>query len=312
MNLLFMRRQTMTKSGAVELCEVGPRDGFQFEHTRIPTDFKIEIINGLVEAGLPRIQVASFVHPDRVPQMADAETVVAALSEHSEIDVQTKVIFSGLCLNVRGVKRAADTGLKYVDLSIATNELHGRDNVEMSVEEGVMEASAMVEQAHSLGMKAQLGLQTVFGYKLAGDTSLDEIVLLSERFARMGVESLSLADTTGMANPRMIRERVSAVQQVIGDVPVVLHLHDTRGLALANILAAWELGVSRFDASLGGLGGCPFIDGATGNVATEDVANMFEEMGVETGIDISGVASCSRRLSQLLVRDLSGKMYRLA
>ncbi len=299
----------MTQKDAVELCEVGPRDGFQFEHTTIPTDFKIEMIHGLVEAGLPRIQVTSFVHPERVPQMADAETVVAALLSRK---IQKEVIFSGLCLNVRGVQRAADAGLEYVDLSIATNEMHGQENVEMSVEESVLEASAMVEEAHRLGLKAQLGLQTVFGYESAGDTSLDEVVLVSERFARMGIESLSLADTTGMANPRMIREIVSAVQQVIGAVPIVLHLHDTRGLGLANILAAWELGVSRFDASLGGLGGCPFIAGATGNVATEDVAYLFEEMGVETGIDISGVASCSRRLSRLLARDLTGKMYRLA
>ncbi len=299
----------MTQKDAVELCEVGPRDGFQFEHTTIPTDFKIEMIHGLVEAGLPRIQVTSFVHPERVSQMADAETVVAALLSRK---IQKEVIFSGLCLNVRGVQRAADAGLEYVDLSIATNEMHGQENVEMSVEESVLEASAMVEEAHRLGLKAQLGLQTVFGYESAGDTSLDEVVLVSERFARMGIESLSLADTTGMANPRMIREIVSAVQQVIGAVPIVLHLHDTRGLGLANILAAWELGVSRFDASLGGLGGCPFIAGATGNVATEDVAYLFEEMGVETGIDISGVASCSRRLSRLLARDLTGKMYRLA
>ncbi len=299
----------MTRKDAVELCEVGPRDGFQFEQTPIPTDFKIEMVSGLVEAGLPRIQVTSFVHPERVPQMADAEAVVAALPA---LRVQNDVIFSGLCLNVRGVQRAANAGLQYVDLSIATNEMHGQDNADMSVEEGVMEASAMVEEAHRLGLKAQLGLQTVFGYDAPGDTSLDEVVLVSERFAKMGIESLSLADTTGMANPRMIRERVSAVQQVVGKVPIVLHFHDTRGLGLANILAAWELGVSRFDASFGGLGGCPFIAGATGNVATEDVAYLFEEMGVETGIDVSGVASCSRRLSQLLGRDLTGKMYRLA
>ncbi|GMQ80999.1 MAG: hydroxymethylglutaryl-CoA lyase [Rhodothermia bacterium] len=289
----------------IEICEVGPRDGFQFENTPIPTPTKLEIIRGLVAAGIPRIQVTSFVHPAKVPQMADAEDVIAALTPSES------VIFSGLCLNMKGLHRAAETGLKDLDLSIATNESHGLDNVDMTVEQGVLEAVEMVTEAHRLGLRVQLGLQTVFGYGYPGDTSLDEVTLIAEKFSEMNVDSISLADTTGMANPRMIREHVSAVRKVIGETPLVLHLHDTRGLGLANVFAAWEAGVSRFDTSLGGLGGCPFIKGATGNVATEDVVYLFDEMGLETGIEIPLVAECSRKISDRLGRDLAGKMYRL-
>ena len=290
----------------VELCEVGPRDGFQYETKPIPTDLKLEILDGLVRTGIRRIQATSFVHPDRVPQMADAEAVVAGLPKAEG------VTFTGLALNVRGVFRAAECGLKAVDLSIATNETHGRHNTSMSVEEGVQEATRMIEEATRLGLEVQLGLQTVFGYDEPGDTPLDEIVLLAERFVGMGIESLSLADTTGLANPIMIRERLAAVGAVRGATPVVLHLHDTRGLGLANAFAAWETGVNRFDTSLGGLGGCPFIPGAAGNVATEDMVNMFEEMWIATGVDGAKVAACTRRVADFLRRELEGKIYRLA
>jgi hydroxymethylglutaryl-CoA lyase len=290
---------------SVRLCEVGPRDGFQYEAKRIPTTLKLELIRELAAAGLSRIQAVSFVHPDRVPQMADAEDVVAGLAGGGG------TVYSGLALNLRGVRRAADCGLGHIDLSIATNERHGRDNAGMSVERGVEEAESMIEEANGRGLAVQLGLQTVFGYDAPGDTDLDIVVRLCARFAGMGVESLSLADTTGLANPVMIRERVRAVRAASGGVPLVLHLHDTRGLGLANVMAGWEEGVARFDTSLAGLGGCPFIPGAAGNVATEDVAYLFESMGASTGIDMPRVAGASRKLAAFLGRELAGKMYRL-
>lgn len=287
------------------LCEVGPRDGFQFEDAPIPTDLKVEIITALAEAGLPRIQVTSFVHPKWVPQMADAEEVCRRLPDRDD------VVFTGLALNAKGVERAAAAGLRYVDLSIATNETHARDNVNMTVEEGIQQAETMLERAHAAGLQAQLGLQTVFGYAAPGDTPLDRILAIVERFADAGLESLSLADSTGMANPVMIEERVRAVQDVAGDVPLVLHLHDTRGLGLANVVAGLRCGVTRFDTSLGGLGGCPFIPGATGNIATEDTAYLLEEMGVATGIAIEQVAAVTRRMEDVLGRSFSGKIHRL-
>lgn len=289
----------------VTLCEVGPRDGFQFEDKHIPTDLKLDIIDGLVEAGLKRLQVASFVRPEWVPQMADAEDVVAGLPERDD------VTYAGLALNLKGVERAHQAGLTHVDLSIATNDQHSRENANMSVAEALEQAMEMVAYAHGHGLQTQMGLQTVFGYGMPGDTPLDRVVDMAERFAEMNVGSLSLADTTGMANPMMIRERIEAVQAVIGDVPLVLHLHDTRGVGLANAYAALECGVTWFDTSLAGMGGCPFVPGAAGNIATEDTAYLMRELGIETGVDIGKVAACSHRIESFLGKTFPGKIHQL-
>ncbi len=290
----------------VTLCDVGPRDGFQYEPTPIPTDLKVEIITALVDAGLPVIQVASFVHPRWVPQMSDAEDVCRRLPE------VPGVRFTGLALNVRGVERAHTAGLRSVDLSIATNEQHSRDNANMTVSEGLAQAVEMVRLAHRYGMQPQMGLQTVFGYAAPGDTPLRLVLDMAVRFADLGIESLSLADSTGMAHPLMIEERVRAVQAVLGDVPLVLHLHDTRGLGLANVMAALGCGVTRFDTSLAGMGGCPFIPGATGNIATEDTVYLLDSLGITTGIDREAVAAASRRLEAFLGASFPGKLHRLA
>ena len=289
----------------VTLCEVGPRDGFQFEETPIPTDLKVEVITALADAGVPVIQVTSFVHPKWVPQMADAEEVVHCLSARDDVR------YTGLALNVRGVERAHAAGLRYVDCSIATNEQHSRDNANMTVQEGMEQAEAMVRLADKYGMQAQMGFQTVFGYASPGDTPLPQVLDMARRFVDLGIESLSLADSTGMANPAMIEERVQAVQDVIGEVPLVLHLHDTRGLGLANVVAGLQCGVTRFDTALGGMGGCPFIPGATGNIATEDTIYLLDSLGVETGIDLEAVAAVSQRMEAFLGTAFSGKMHRL-
>lgn len=298
----MMELQSTPKT--ISLCEVGPRDGFQFEAVPIPTELKVEAIQGLIDAGLRRVQITSFVHPGRVPQMSDAEQIADKFASHEQ------VICSGLALNERGVDRAASAGLSFVDLSIATHEQHGRDNANMSVEEGVSRASSMVERAIQAGMQMQLGLQTVWGYKQPGDTGLDTIRALAAHFASLPLESFSLADSTGLANPESIRDTVSAVRSET-DHPIVLHLHDTRGLGIANILAAVQVGVDRFDVSLGGMGGCPFIPGATGNVATEDVVWALEQSGLSTGIDIARVSQVSRMIAEHVGHPLSGKLYTL-
>ncbi len=290
----------------VALCEVGPRDGFQFERQYIPVELKVETITELARAGLPRIQVTSFVHPEWTPQMRDAEEVCRRLPEG------TGTVFTGLALNKKGVERAARAGLRCVDLSIATNERHSRDNANQSVGEGVERAVEMLRLAQSQGMEAQMGLQTVFGYAAPGDTPLPLLLDLCRRFADLGLESLSLADSTGMANPVMIAERVQALREAVGDTPIVLHLHDTRGLGIANVYAALACGVNRFDTSLGGMGGCPFIPGATGNIATEDTVYLLHATGYETGIDLRRVAACSRRMEAFLGKSFPGKLHRLA
>ena len=289
----------------VRICDVGPRDGFQFEGKPIPTELKLEIIRGLFRAGVPTVQVTSFVHPGKVPQMADAEQVVAALSEE-ELGMS-----SGLALNVRGVKRAADAGLRQVDLSIATNETHGRDNAGMSIDEGVAQASLMLQEAERAGLAVQLGLQTVFGYSEPGDTPLERVLGIVERLCERSLESISIADTTGLANPGLVRKTVSAIREKADHIPIVLHLHDTRGLGLINVAAALDVGVRRFDTSLGGLGGCPFIPGAAGNIPTEEVVYLCSVLGYQTGVDASAVAVQSRRLATFLDRELAGKLYAL-
>ena len=295
----------MTLPDHVTLCEVGPRDGFQFEDTPIPTDLKLEIITALADAGLPRIQVTSFVHPKWVPQMADAEEVIERLPARDD------VIYTGLALNQKGLERAHAAGLRHVDLSIATNEQHSQDNANMSVDEAIEQAEAMVAYANAHDLQAQMGFQTVFGYAEPGDTPLDQVVDMAARFADRGAASISLADSTGMANPIMIRERVRAVQEAIGNVPLVLHLHDTRGLGLANVVAALECGVRWFDTSLAGMGGCPFIPGATGNIATEDTAYLMRELGIDTGVDVEQVAACSRQMESFLEKTFPGKIHHL-
>ena len=288
----------------VQLCDVGPRDGFQFEDRFIPTARKLDIIAALADAGLPRLQVASFVHPKWVPQMRDAEAVCAGLPDR-------ETIFAGLVLNPKGLQRALATDLTHIDLSIATHDRHSYDNANMSVVEAVQQAEAMVADAHDAERTVQMGFQTVFGYQEPGDTPLGLVVELSQRFADLGVAELSLADSTGMANPRMIQRRVDAVRAAIGDTPIVLHLHDTRGLGLANVYAALEVGVTRFDTSLAGMGGCPFIDGATGNIATEDTAYLMQQLGIETGVDIAAVAAASNEMETFLETSFPGTYHRL-
>lgn len=288
---------------AVILCDVGPRDGFQYEEVPIPTNLKVELIRGLVDAGLPRIQVTSFVHPEWVPQMADAESVVA------QLPTLDSVRYSGLALNVRGVERAKAAGLKAVDLSVATWDEHSLDNANMPVDEAVAQAVTMVELARSYGMEVQIGFQTVFGYKSPGDTPMERILEMVSRFVNMGVESISLADTTGYANPSMIAQRIGMVRDTTGDIPLVLHLHDTRGLGMANVYEAIRQGIDRFDSSLGGMGGCPFIQGAAGNIATEDTVYLLETLGVSTGVDLGRVAAVTRRIADYLGKTFPGRLY---
>lgn len=289
----------------VTLCEVGPRDGFQFEDTFIPTKEKVASIIALADAGLPRIQVTSFVHPDWVPQMRDAAAVCAALPDRDD------VTYTGLVLNMAGLERALDTNLQHVDLSIATHDRHSRDNANMTVDEAIEQAEQMIGTALHAGVNVQLGLQTVFGYQEPGDTPLKQVVEMARHFADYELESLSLADSTGMANPRMIQERVTAIQEVVGDTPLVLHLHDTRRLGLANVMEALLCGIHWFDTSLAGMGGCPFIPGATGNIATEDTVYLLDQLGIDTGVNGRAVAAVSHHLEDLLNKEFAGTMHRL-
>jgi hydroxymethylglutaryl-CoA lyase len=285
---------------SVTLIEVGPREGFQSESALIPTEAKVAIINGLMEAGIRQIQVASFVHPKRVPQMADAERVCAAIARRPGVSL------SGLALNVRGVERARDAGLDGVDVSISASETHGRRNSGKSLHEARVEMGEMIREARTAGLEVRAGLQCAFGCAYEGEIPESRILSLVDEVLAHGVDMVSLADSPGLAHPRQVTGLLRQIMPRLDGVPLVLHLHDTRGLGIANLTAALDGGVTHFDTALGGIGGCPFIPGAAGNIATEDVANLLEMMGLATGVKIREVAHWSRHLEERVGHPLPG------
>ncbi|MGJ3240852.1 MAG: hydroxymethylglutaryl-CoA lyase [Anaerolineae bacterium] len=288
----------------IEIIEVGPRDGLQREPTLIATDDKIRMVHQLVDAGIKAIQVTSFVHPKYVPQMADAEDVCRGIEKCDG------VVYSGLVLNMKGLERAHDAGLTHVDMSVSASDSHSLKNANRSLNEALSGFGAMVARARDLGLSVRAGIQCAFGYYEPDVTQAIVLDIARQQIA-LGVESLALADSTGMANPNQIKTMLNALQPIVGDVPIILHLHDTRGMGLANVVSAIEAGCTRFDTAFGGMGGCNFIPEALGNIATEDTVHMLHEMGYSTGINIAQVAQVSQHLQTLIGQALPGKLYRL-
>lgn len=290
----------------VEIIEVGPRDGLQREETILSAAEKVALIEELIAAGLTRIQVTSFVHPRYVPQMADAEEVCAQLPRRPD------VAYSGLALNLKGVERARDAGLRAIDISVSASDAHSRRNANRSRQEALHEFEKMYRRARECGMHVRGGIQCAFGYQAPDDVAPEQVLEIAEHFLELGVDELALADSSGVANPRQMTALLQSLLALTGSVPVILHLHDTRGMGLANVLAALRCGVRIFDTAVGGLGGCPFIDGATGNIATEDTVHMLHQMGIETGVDLQRLATVARSLERRLGKEhLPGKLYAL-
>ncbi|MFP4583958.1 MAG: hydroxymethylglutaryl-CoA lyase [Desulfococcaceae bacterium] len=288
------------------LVEVGPRDGFQMESRAVPTGLKAVIVETLVAAGLREIQIAAFVHPRRVPQMADAEDLVGRLPRDPDVR------YTGLALNVRGVERAAASGLSAVEVSISASDAHGRRNAGMDRESALGTGREMARRARELGLEVVASVQCAFGCVYQGAVPLDHVNAAAEVFLAEGVERLTLADTTGMATPPEVEARIEAVREIAGGTPLGLHLHDTRGLGLVNAMAGLKAGVAALDTAFGGLGGCPFVPGAAGNIPTEETVYLLESLGLETGVDRERVADCSRRMADFFGRPLAGRLYRLA
>jgi hydroxymethylglutaryl-CoA lyase len=288
------------ENDSVTLIEVGPRDGLQREEP-LSTETKLKMIEALVATGLRRLQVTSFVHPDLVPQMSDAEKLCAHLPERDE------VVYSGLALNDVGVERAADAGLSHVDLSVSTSDTHSRKNAGMPLEEARTSLLEIIELAQDRGLHVRAGLQCVFGCTYEGAVPVDGAVRMAREIVEAGVEWLSLADYTGMAAPNQIKEVVSRVQGVAGETPIILHLHDTRGLGLANVKAGLEAGVRHFDTAFGGAEGCPFISGAAGTIATEDTIYLLKRLGFAVDADRDALAEVSLRVEDLLGTRFPGK-----
>ena len=290
----------------IYLTEVGLRDGLQSVAQTVETKDKLFMIDGLIKAGLKNIQVASFVHPKLVPQMADAETLIAQLPEIDEVE------FSGLVLNQKGVERAINSGLNKIETSISTSETHSQKNTRMTLNEAKSNLRGLVTTAKESGLTVRAGLQCVWGCVYEGFPDYNKIIPIVGEIIDMGADIISLSDSTGMANPVTIKDRLSKIMSEYPDITIALHLHDTRGLGLANLVTALDLGIRHFDSALGGIGGCPFIKGATGNIATEDTASMLENMGYSTQIEINGVAKMSRWLEKKIDKNyFSGKLYKL-
>jgi hydroxymethylglutaryl-CoA lyase len=287
------------------LNEVGPRDGFQNLPRVLDTALKLEIIAGLVEAGVSELQVASFVHPQKVPQMADAEAVIASLPANR------RVSYSALVLNRRGLERAVAAGIETVEISLSVNDAHSRANMGMDRHRALAEGCRMLRQAKNAGLKTVASLQCAFGYLSPEDFDPFQAADAARTLLAEGPGRFTLCDTTGMADPTRIVAVLDAVAPMAGDTPLALHLHDTRGLGMVNLFTGLCRGVVHFDTALGGIGGCPFIPGAAGNLATEEALFFLERLGVATGIDIAAVSRVTRRLESVCAARFTGRLHRL-
>ncbi|HDR16527.1 MAG TPA: hydroxymethylglutaryl-CoA lyase [Desulfobacteraceae bacterium] len=284
----------------ITVVEVGPRDGLQYESMFFPTEKKIELINRLADSGLTRLETTSFVHPKIIPQFKDVIEVLDG------IDKRPGVIYSALVPNIKGCQRALETDIDELALFVSASETHNRKNVNMSVAESL---EALAEVA-AMGLKAGKRLRgyivTAFGCPYEGRVSMDRVISLIDAYRRMGVTEVSMGDTTGMANPRQVMETAHEVLGAAGDTYLAGHFHNSRGTGLVNILAAYQAGIRIFDSSAGGIGGCPTAIGAMGNVATEDLVNMMEEMGIATGVDQDKLIAAACFAQEVIGSDLPG------
>jgi isopropylmalate/homocitrate/citramalate synthase len=284
-------------AAAVTICDVGPRDGLQNEEQTLEPSVRAELVNRLALAGLPKVEAVSFVSPERVPQMAGAEEVVAA------IDRRDGVAYSGLVLNEKGYERFGRTGLDELHFTLAATEAFNRRNANRSVDESVDELARIRTDS-----PVSVSISVSFGCPFEGEVDPQDVLRLAERVREAGADEVLFADTIGVGVPRQVRELLGGASGL--GVPVGLHLHDTRNTALANAYAALEAGATVFEASVGGLGGCPFAPRATGNVATEDLVYLFHGEGLETGIDLDALVGVAEWLEGVLGRPLPGRVYR--
>lgn len=283
---------------SVTIVEVGPRDGLQNEANFVPTDYKIKLINRLCQTGLRRIEITSFVHPKAIPQLQDSEEIV------KRIERKPGMIYSTLVPNEKGLERALAAGVEEIALFVSASETHNQRNVKMSISDSLKGFRNIAQKSLAEGIRMRGYVVTAFGCPYEGRIPQEKVEFIVEEYKNLGVHEIALGDTTGMANPVQVNRMVNRISPRMGKTSLALHFHDTRGAALANILAALQEGVTVFDGSIGGLGGCPYAPGASGNVATEDLVNMFEEMGIKTGIDLQGLIDCAIYAKEIIHRDL--------
>lgn len=289
----------------VEIVEVGPRDGLQNEANFIPTDEKIAFINAISKTGIKRVETTSFVHPQFVPQMRDAQEVFAGI--HQDPSIQ----YIALIPNEKGYERALASNVQAFSLVVGASETFNLHNVRMGREESIRVLDRIIAKAKGNDSFIRYCIATSFWCPFEGKVDPAIVLEMVKRAEALGVDEIAICDTLGRANPKQVFDIFEKVMALNTQAVISAHFHDTYGLALANVMAALQAGVTRFDASVGGLGGCPFAPGAAGNVATEDVVFMLHEMGIETGIDVSALLSCVKQIQAFTKREFTGHIHKV-
>lgn len=296
---------SLFQSSPVRIVDVTARDGLQNEVDIVPTETKIELIERLVAAGHKDIEVTSLVRPSWIPQLADAEQILQHLPNADDVR------FWALIPNRKGMERALNVGVKHVATFMSASHTHNRKNLNRTQLESLENIRIVTEMALDEGATVRAYLSTVFGCPYEGDVSIDTTVELTQRLLELGISEISLGDTTGMGNPVLVQQVIQALKDAGVDLSkLALHMHDTQGTGLVNVLTGYQMGIRTFDSSTAGLGGCPYAPGASGNVATEDLINMFHKMGCPTGVDLEQAASVGHFLATSLNKELPGRFHK--
>ena len=288
----------------VRVTEVGPRDGFQSEKTVLKTEDKIDIINNLIEAGFPRIEVSSFVSPKAIPQLADAETILNKVNRNSNTTL------AALVPNSRGALRAVDAKLDQIVVFLSASESHNKKNVNRSVDESLQGFREIADIAGKNNIPIQGDIATAFGCPFEGNISPKTLANISKEYKKMGFRGVTLGDTTGMATPVVVTDAINAIRDNVPDFNITLHFHNTRGVGLANVMTGLNEGITDYESCFGGMGGCPFAPNATGNICSEDLIYLLHEMGIKTGIDLDKTIAIAKKVEILVGHKLPGQVMR--
>ena len=294
----------MTIPTTVEVTEVGPRDGLQAEPEFVATGQKIRLINNLIDAGVPRIEFSSFVSPRAVPQLTDVVEVFEGINRSSS------TVLAALVPNAKGAVRAAETGIDEIIVFLSASESHNLKNVNRTVDESLVGFEEVARIAAKSNIPVQGVIATAFGCPFEGDVPVEQLGRIAKRFQELGFKGLGLGDTTGMATPPIVKHAVRYLHSEIPELPISLHFHNTRGLGLVNVIAGLNEGIDQFDASFGGIGGCPFAPKATGNICTEDLVYMLHEMNIDTGIDLQALMAIANQVESIVGHDLPGQVMK--
>ncbi|MCD4713915.1 MAG: hydroxymethylglutaryl-CoA lyase [Clostridiales bacterium] len=288
----------------INICEVGPRDGLQNEATILSVEDKVELIERAVDAGYKTIEIGSLVHPKAIPSLADTEEVFKRLKLHEDIE------YRALVTNLRGVQRAVNAGVQKVKLTVSASESHNLSNFNRSTMETIDQFKACISFASENNIEVSAAISTAFGCPFEGSISIERIESVIEKLIELGVNEISLSDTTGMANPRDVYEKCNYMIIHYPEIKWNLHFHNTRDMGLANVLAAMNAGIVNFDAAFSGIGGCPYAPGATGNLCSEDLVHMCENMGIKTGVDIDKAIQLAKRVREMIGHSTESYMLR--